>query len=75
MVELRGPVVAGVRRDFESTWDRASLFGDIGWLFGSLIPRLADKDSCDRFPMAARGVALRLWCAGGIQPAIFHLSA
>ncbi|MBE9558867.1 MAG: phosphatidylserine/phosphatidylglycerophosphate/cardiolipin synthase family protein [Proteobacteria bacterium] len=36
MVELRGPVVAGIRRDFESTWDRASLFGDIGWLFGSL---------------------------------------
>jgi cardiolipin synthase len=36
MVELRGPVVAGIRRDFEATWDRASLFGDIAWLFGNL---------------------------------------
>jgi cardiolipin synthase len=36
MVELRGPVVAGIRRDFETTWSRASLFGDITWLFGHL---------------------------------------
>jgi len=36
MVDLRGPVVAGIRRDFESTWDRASLFGDVGWLVGAL---------------------------------------
>lgn len=36
MVELRGPVVAGIRRDFEGAWSRASLFGDIAWLFGHL---------------------------------------
>jgi cardiolipin synthase len=37
MVELRGPVVAGIRRDFEDTWNRASLFGDAAWLFGHLM--------------------------------------
>jgi cardiolipin synthase len=36
MVDLRGPVVAGIRRDFDATWNRASLFGDIAWLFGNL---------------------------------------
>jgi cardiolipin synthase len=36
MVDLRGPVVAGIRRDFETNWSRASLFGDITWLFGHL---------------------------------------
>ncbi len=36
MVDLRGPVVAGIRRDFETTWSRASLFGDVAWLFGHL---------------------------------------
>jgi cardiolipin synthase len=36
MVDLRGPVVAGIRGDFENTWNRASLFGDVAWLFGYL---------------------------------------
>jgi cardiolipin synthase len=50
MVELRGPVVAGIRRDFEATWDRASLFGDIAWLFGSLT-RGTIKNDGDGAPM------------------------
>lgn len=50
MVELRGPVVAGIRRDFESTWDRASLFGDISWLFGSLT-RKTIRNGGDGAPM------------------------
>jgi cardiolipin synthase len=50
MVELRGPVVAGIRRDFESTWDRASIFGDLAWLLGSLT-RKAIKNEGDGVPM------------------------
>jgi len=50
MVELRGPVVAGIRRDFEATWSRASLFGDVAWLFGHLT-RATSRNRGDGAPM------------------------
>ncbi len=52
MVELRGPVVAHIRRDYESAWGRASPLGDLGALVDWLKRR--------KPPAAGEGAPLRL---------------
>lgn len=39
MMEVRGPVVDMIDRDFHKAWSHAGLFGDFGYLFNGLRPK------------------------------------
>ncbi len=41
MIEMRGPVVDAIGRDFDSAWAHAGVLGDLGYLFSRLKPGAA----------------------------------